>query len=228
MPRVNRRRSGVGVRPLAATLAAVALLAGLTATAEASFAYRKTITITGARVVGGPHLDFPVLVSVVDPDLRTTANGGGVTSAAGYDIAFRAADGTTVLDWEIEYYNGTNGTLTAWVRLPGTLGPPDTRVQNGVSTVFYIYYGDPTIGCCQTRQGWVWDANYRYVYHFHEQAGNPVTAAPVDHTKNGVGSRINPQGDPAVVITWGDMGARSTPAPGTSRRRRRRRPPLLA
>jgi hypothetical protein len=195
------------VRPIAAALVAAALVCGLTATAEASFAYRKTITINGTRVVGGPHLDFPVLVSVVDPELRTTANGGGVTSDAGYDIAFRAADGTTVLDWEIEYYNGTNGALTAWVRLPGTAGPPDTRVQNGVSTVFYLYYGDPTIGCCQTRHGWVWDANYRFVYHFHDGVSNPVTVAPVDKTKSGVGSRINPQGDPAVVINWGDMGS---------------------
>ena len=188
-------------------LLVVALTIGLAAAAEAGFSYRKPVTITGAQVVGGPHLDFPVLVSVVDPNLRTVANGGGVQNASGYDIAFRAADGTTVLDWEIEYYNGTNGTLTAWVRLPGTLGPPDTRVQNGVNTVFYIYYGDPTIGCCQTRQGWVWDANYRYVYHFHEPAGNPVTAAPVDHTKSGVGSRINPQVDGALQVNWGDMGS---------------------
>jgi hypothetical protein len=206
-----RRRMGLGfragLRRLAPTFAVVVLVLGATATAEASFAYRKTITIDGSRVVGGPHLDFPVLVSVVDPDLRTTANGGGVTSPAGYDIAFRAADGTTVLDWEIEYYSGTNGALTAWVRLPGTAGPPDTRVQNGVNTVFYLYYGDPTIGCCQTRQGWVWDANYRFVYHFDDASGFPVTAAPVDETRNGVGSRINPQGDAALQISWGDMGS---------------------
>ena len=51
-------------------LAAAALVVGFTATAEAAFGYRKTITIDGTRVVGGPHLDFPVLVSVVDPNLR--------------------------------------------------------------------------------------------------------------------------------------------------------------
>jgi len=189
--------------------ACLLLLAGA-ARAEAGFAFRKPVTIDGSRVVGGPHLDFPVLVTVQDPNLRTVAAGGGVQNASGYDITFRAADGTTVLDYEIEFYDGSGafaGTLTAWVRLPGTLGPPDTRVQNGVNTVFYIYYGDPTIGCCQTRQGWVWDANYRYVYHFTDWATNPVTVAPVDATKNGVGSRVNPQGDGTLSLTWGDMGS---------------------
>jgi hypothetical protein len=186
------------------------LLLAFAGSAEAGFAFRKQVTIDGSRVVGGPHLDFPVLVTVVDPNLRTVAAGGGVQNASGYDITFRAADGTTVLDYEIEFYDGSGayaGTLTAWVRLPGTLGPPDTRVQSGVDTVFYIYYGDPTIGCCQTRQGWVWDANYRYVYHFTDWAINPVTTAPVDATKNGVGSRVNPQGDGTLSLTWGDMGS---------------------
>jgi hypothetical protein len=154
-PGVRRHRQRCRPLPLAA-LVGLALLLGSTGLAEASFAHRKPITIDGTRVVGGPHLDFPVLVSVVDPELATIANGGGVTSPSGYDIAFRAADGTTILDWEVERYDGANGTLVAWVRLPGTVGPPDTRVQNGVSTVFYVYYGDPTIGCCQTRHGWVW------------------------------------------------------------------------
>jgi hypothetical protein len=183
------------------------LVLALATNANAGFAFRKPITINGAQVLGGPHLDFPVLVSVVDPNLRTTANGGGVTSSSGYDIAFRAADGTTVLDWELERYDGTTGLLVAWVRMPGTAGPPDTRVQAGFSTVFYVYYGDPRIGCCQTRHGWVWDANYRYVYHFDDPSGSPVTSAPTDSTKSGVGSRINPSSDAALQITWGDMGS---------------------
>jgi len=210
MAGVHRWLGGFGsaVHRAFARAAALGLLAlAVAGSAEAGFAFRKPVTIDGTRVVGGPHLDFPVLVSVIDAQLRTVANGGGVESASGYDIAFRAADGTTVLDYEIEYYDPVNGRLTAWVRLPGTAGPPDTRVQNGLGTVFYLYYGDPTITCCQTRQGWVWDASYRYVYHFTDWAINPVTTAPVDSTKNGVGSRVNPQGDGALSILWGDMGS---------------------
>lgn len=41
----------------------------------------------------------------------------------------------------------------------------------------------------------MWDAGYRAVFHFAETSGNPL-----DATTNGVGGRLNPQGDPGVVI----------------------------
>ena len=196
--RPQKRRPGRGLR---AALSAFFVLLLVVPAVEAGFAFRKQITIDGAQVVGGPHVDFPVLFAVEDPDLRSVANGGNVQSASGFDIEFRAADGTTVLDWEVEWYNPTTGRLSAWVRFPGTVGPPDTRIQNGVSTVFYVYYGDPTIGCCQTKHGNVWDANYRFVLHLGEFTGNPV-----DATSNGVGSRVDPNGE-GVVIFRGEMAS---------------------
>jgi biopolymer transport protein ExbB len=54
--------------------------------------YAKQITIQGAQVSGSAdHVNFPVLISVTDNDLRTTANGGRVTSINGYDIVFPQA-----------------------------------------------------------------------------------------------------------------------------------------
>ncbi|MHC4230025.1 MAG: LamG domain-containing protein, partial [Planctomycetota bacterium] len=51
---------------------------------------------------------FPVLINITgDPDLRTTANGGRVEDAEGDDIIFRASDGTTQLDHEVEKYDGS-------------------------------------------------------------------------------------------------------------------------
>ena len=184
--------------------ALVFLVLGLGRPAHADFAFRKPLTIDGTQVQGGPHLDFPVLVSLVDPDLATVANGGGVQSAQGFDIAFRAADGTTVLDWELERYDGTNGTLVAWVRFPGTAGPPDTRIQNGVSTQFYVYYGDSRITCCQTSHGTVWNAAYREVFHLAGTAGDPL-----DSTTNGIAGTINPNGDPTATEALGVV----SPAP---------------
>jgi hypothetical protein len=73
-----------------------------------TFGYRQQITLTG--VVGGPHVDFPVLVSVVDLNLRTGGNGGHVDSSNGYDIVFTAADGTTPLDHEIERWTARPGS----------------------------------------------------------------------------------------------------------------------
>jgi hypothetical protein len=57
--------------------------------------------------------DFPVLVKVTDASLKSAANGGHVGSPNGYDIVFRAADGATVLDHEIERYVPTTGELAA-------------------------------------------------------------------------------------------------------------------
>jgi len=63
--------------------------------AEAAYAFWKAITVNAGQVSGGPLTNFPFLFSTTDPDLRTTANGGRVTSANGYDIVFQAKDTTT-------------------------------------------------------------------------------------------------------------------------------------
>jgi len=78
------------------------------------YIYRKTITIPAAQVSGGPHTNFPVLVSVTDADLATTANGGYVENANGWDIVF-SQDHVSALNHQVEYYNPTNGNLIAWV-----------------------------------------------------------------------------------------------------------------
>jgi hypothetical protein len=80
------------------------------------FAYRKEITINSGQISGGPHTNFPMLVSLKDNDLRSTTNGGHLELPNGYyDIIFRALDDTTcdvagggtnpcTLDHEIESY----------------------------------------------------------------------------------------------------------------------------
>jgi hypothetical protein len=128
--------------------------------------YRKEITITG--VVGGPHTDFPVLVSISgDTDIggSTGASGG---SADGDHIYFTDSDGTTKLDHEIESWTGGSGTpasLVAWVRVPSLTASPYT---------IYIYYGSDVAGGQENPTG-VWDSSYRAVYHLSE---DPSDTAP--------------------------------------------------
>jgi hypothetical protein len=57
------------------------------------YAYQKTLTIQGAKIAGD-LVDFPVLVTLHDADLRTVAEGGRVRSAQGWDIGFTLPDGT--------------------------------------------------------------------------------------------------------------------------------------
>jgi len=166
--------------------------------ASAGFAHRKLLTVNGSQVAGGPHTNFPVAVGFVEPDLRL-APAGGVRSAAGDDISFRASDGVTPLDYEISKYDPATGRLRAYVKLPS--------IQSGVDTQFYVYYGDPEITCCQTRHGDVWDAGFRTVLHFSETSGNPI-----DSTAYGTATRLNPQGDPAATISQaGDFLEMITP-----------------
>src|SRR3954465_11975328 len=48
----------------------------------AGYAYGKAVTIHSSQV-SGTQTNFPVLINVTDPNLRTTANGGRVRSASG-------------------------------------------------------------------------------------------------------------------------------------------------
>jgi len=177
----TKTRVRAGLRPLL-----LLVLAAATAPAEAGFAFRKLITVTGSQVIGGPHVDFPLLVAASDPQMRLSPL-GGVRSATGCDISFRAADGVTPLNHEVILYDGASGGFGAYVRLPS--------IQNGVSTQFYVYYGDPDVTCEQSRHGDVWDAGYRASFPLLETSGNPI-----DFTSNGVAARLNPQGDAGATL----------------------------
>ncbi|RLD32895.1 MAG: hypothetical protein DRI73_06345 [Bacteroidetes bacterium] len=84
------------------------IFTGLEAQWLAGYGYRKSITIPAVQVSGGPHTDFPVLVSVLDLDLSTVANGGYVENNAGWDIAF-SIDNVNPLDHQVESYDPGTG-----------------------------------------------------------------------------------------------------------------------
>ncbi|HUO27854.1 MAG TPA: DUF2341 domain-containing protein, partial [Bryobacteraceae bacterium] len=134
---------------------------------------RKTLTINSAQVSGSSNLvNFPVLVSLTDPGLKSVANGGNVGSSSGNDILFTASDGATKLNHEIESYNPSSGQLIAWVQVPAVSPVSDT--------VIYIYYGNPSAGNQQNPTG-VWDSNYAGVWHFP----GSTTLGLQDSTSNG-------------------------------------------
>lgn len=136
-----------------------------------SWANRKMITVGHGSVFGPANLtNFPLLVSVTDPSLRTVA-GGGVGKADGSDILFTASDGATKLNHEIELYNGSSGQLIAWVQVP-SLSP--TR-----DTVLYMYYGNPLTADQENKPG-VWDSTFAGVWHL----GNGTALSVADSTAN--------------------------------------------
>jgi hypothetical protein len=139
-----------------------------------TFAHRRQITIDPDMVSGTADLEnFPYLVSIemgVDEHWLKWSGAhasGHVESEYGYDIVFRAADEETYLDHEIEEYDGTNGKLVAWVRIP-TLDHDD-------NTIIYMYYGTDCITQATENPEDVWDDNYEAVWHLHETPTNGGT-----------------------------------------------------
>jgi hypothetical protein len=126
-----------------------------------AYGYRKKLTIDPAKVTcGGDISNFPLLVSLVDADLKNRAFGGKVEHAKGHDITFRDSDGQTSLDHEVESYDATTGALVAWVRVP--------TVSTTLGTDIYMYFGNPEAACSVENVAGVWDSNYLAVWHLSE------------------------------------------------------------
>ncbi|MHA1913417.1 MAG: DUF2341 domain-containing protein [Promethearchaeota archaeon] len=123
------------------------------------FAYYKLITIDHNKVAGSvSYPNFPVLISIKDPDLRFDVQSDGDDIAFSIDNAW--------VDHEIESFdqtfNTTHAQLIAWVRVPTLSGVTDTIIR--------MYYGNSTMNSRQNPAG-VWDSDYRGVWHLNEDTG---------------------------------------------------------
>ncbi len=132
------------------------LCADLYAQSICSYRYRKRITFNASQVGGSNDLqNFQALINISsDNDLRTTGNGGHVSSASGHDIVFTASDGVTLLDFQRESYSATSGQFVAWVRLP--------VLSASLNTIIYMYYGNATATDQSTSSIW---SGYDGVWH---------------------------------------------------------------
>lgn len=152
-----------GMADSAVSAASYVIEAAGTRTGTSGYAFRRPITINSGRVVGGNHLNFPVLISGAYPFLASVSNGGSVANLRGYDIVFTADEaGQVLLDHEVESYSGADGSLTAWVRVP--------ELSGSVPTVIYLWYGNAAVTSRQENRSGVWDANYQFVLHLGETA----------------------------------------------------------
>ncbi|NTV30970.1 DUF2341 domain-containing protein [candidate division WWE3 bacterium] len=128
---------------------------------SSSWSFRKKLVIDESKVSGSSDLiNFPVLVSRIDTDLKSNAQSDGD------DIVFTSSDGSTKLDHEIESYNSSTGELIAWVRVP-------TLDYNDDTTV-YMYYGNSSVSNQQNSTG-SWNSNYAGVWHLKE---DPTGSSP--------------------------------------------------
>ena len=137
--------------------------------------FMRSLTIDHTKCGSADSANFTVLVSLTDSKLATTANGGHVQNASGYDIIFTSdSAGTSPLSWEVETYNAATGQIIAWVKV--------ANVSHTADTVFYMNYGNATYTTFQGgAAGSAWNSSYKAVYHL----GDGTTLSLADSTTTG-------------------------------------------
>ena len=138
-------------------------------TPNGSTVVTRQIDVVDGKVTGGPHADFPLLVTAP------------ITAAhpMGFDIAFSADPaGVTKLAHEIERY--APGELVAWVKVPLLADP----------TVLYIHYGDASITMTQENRAAVWSAGYAAVFHLTDVTDATTQNATTDSGTAGAAGHI--------------------------------------
>jgi len=156
---------------------------------DATYGYKEKITIQNGQVAGD-EVDFPVLVSKTDVDLKDVGNGGHVQHASGWDIIFTNAAETVQLKHEIERYINTTGEIIMHVKLPA--------ISAAVDTDFYMYYGKAGVGA-NPSTSLTWNANYVGVFHMHD-SGAPLNDSSQTGRNWGVST------DPPVWQQTGKIG----------------------
>ena len=153
---------------------------------DSNWTARQIVTISPA-LADSDLTGFPFLVSITDPTNDVFAN----AQATGNDILFTAADGTTKLSHEIEFYDPGAGLLYAWVRVP--------LLSSSADTTLYMYYGNAAAPD-QQDVGGTWDSDFVTVQHLQETTGTHFDSTTYNNDgtpQNGVTQNATGQVDGA-------------------------------
>lgn len=134
--------------------------------------WQGTLIVDNTKVVDSVNIaDFPLLVKLTLPALRSTAFGGQVADDNGYDIRFAGANDAQ-LDHQIEAYDPATGNLIAWVRLP--------ILYNSIDTELSIMCGNPNLTSDASTES-VWNYSYEAVWHMNN---DPSDGDLIDYARN--------------------------------------------
>ena len=149
---------------------------------------RRIPVTVPAGAVGATLTDFPLLVSLTQPDLGVNAQPDGS------DIRFTATDGVTTLSHEIESFDAGTGTLTAWVNVPTLAAVAPTTI--------YLYYGAADAPSGEDVRG-TWSDNIEAAWHLdRDPAGSAPQlddSSPRNHDGLSVGSMNGSELVPGLV-----------------------------
>ncbi|MDC0584753.1 DUF2341 domain-containing protein [Bacteroidales bacterium] len=136
------------------------------------YEHRLAVQIKHSQISGTDHLtDFPVLLQIIDSNMRHVNKGGYVENIHGYDINITASDGVTPLEFEIEKYVSDSGIFIGWVKVP--------VLSTTVHTKLYVYYGNGAVAVNPSDTA-TWTTDYRAVWHLADTSN-----AASDYTFHG-------------------------------------------
>ena len=116
------------------------------------------LTIDHTKVPNTDQTSFPVLISITNANLKTTGNGGKVTSSSGFDIIPTSSPGVSQLNCESKLYVASTGQIIIWANV--------ATVSHTADTQFYLLFGNSAVTTTQCAATATWDANFIAVYHF--------------------------------------------------------------
>jgi hypothetical protein len=148
-----------------------------------AFSYYKSVTLAEAQSGTADSTNWTLTIAVgygpqsADTDLKTTGNGGFVQNSNGYDIRpYSDSALTSALSYELVNFDGTNGKLEMYVKIP--------TLSSSTDTVIYLAFGDASISTDGSSTG-AWDSNYVGVYHLPNGSSltaNDSTSTPANGT----------------------------------------------
>ena len=134
---------------------------------NASWPYRKSITISGS-MISGNQTNIPILLRLNDSDISSNAHSGAK------DLVITTSDGSTRVPMEIDYYRSGSGSI--WFKAPA--------LADSTEAIFYVYYGEGTDHTSDSgyAASGVWDDHYMAVWHM-TQDPSQGGACILDSTK---------------------------------------------
>jgi len=137
----------------------------------------KKITIDHTKV-GSTLTDYPLLFAGTYTYLKTTGNGGDLTSSSAYDLIFTSdASGLVTIPFERVIHVITSGLVEYHIKV--------ASVSSSVDTDIYLFYGNASVTTDQSSAAAVWDSSFKIIQHL----GDGTTLSVVDST--GVNTIIN-------------------------------------
>lgn len=146
-----------------------------------------TLTVDHTQCGTADSSNYPVCVSVTNAKFRDASlgTGGYVTQLATgipFNLVFTTENvqyPTTLLSWEIQFWDRVTGQIVAHVKIP--------TLSHTADTVFYVNVGNPTYTSFQGgATGAAWNSNFLMVQHEEDvSALNDSTANGNNLTNNG-------------------------------------------